>query len=106
LSVNLSKRELEIVGLLRQGLSNREIALELFLSLETIKWYNNQIYSKLGVNSRTQAVAKADQIGLFDRSADSKVELDHATEHILNGELAQLSLESWQVQPADLVSLM
>ncbi len=87
MSVNLSKREIEIVGLLRQGLSNREIALELFLSLETIKWYNNQIYSKLGVNSRTQAVAKADQIGLFERSADSKVELDHATEYILPAQL-------------------
>src|SRR5689334_679319 len=38
-------------------MSDQQIADELYLSLNTIKWYNRQIYSKLGVNSRTQAIA-------------------------------------------------
>jgi len=62
----LSSRELEIVRLLAGGLSNREIAQELFLSPETIKWHNKQIYDKLDVHSRSQAVAKARELGLFD----------------------------------------
>lgn len=55
----LSKREKEILGLICEGLSNHEIAQRLFLSENTIKWYNKQIYSKLGVNSRTQAISIA-----------------------------------------------
>jgi LuxR family maltose regulon positive regulatory protein len=61
----LSNRELEIVHLLAEGLSNREIAQKLVLSPETIKWYNKQINAKLGVKSRSQAVAKARQMGLL-----------------------------------------
>ena len=61
----LSNRELEIVHLLAEGLSNREIAQKLVLSPETIKWYNKQINAKLGVKSRTQAVSKARQMGLL-----------------------------------------
>ena len=64
----LSSRELEIVRLLAEGLSNREIAKHLILSLDTIKWYNNQIYSKLAVGSRTQAVAKARNNGLLEEN--------------------------------------
>ena len=55
----LSKREKEILSLICEGLSNHEIAQKLFLSDNTIKWYNKQIYSKLGVNSRTQAISLA-----------------------------------------------
>jgi predicted ATPase/DNA-binding CsgD family transcriptional regulator len=69
----LSDRETEILGLLAGGLSNREIAQELFLSLETIKWYNKHIYSKLGVGSRTQAVARARELGLFADPGESPV---------------------------------
>ncbi|MGD2079237.1 MAG: LuxR C-terminal-related transcriptional regulator, partial [Chloroflexota bacterium] len=61
-----SSRELEIVGLLAEGLTNREIAGKLILSPETIKWYNKQIFDKLGVNSRTEAAAKAREFGLLD----------------------------------------
>ena len=57
----LTEREVEILHLLADGLSNREIAQKLFLTLGTIKWYNKQIYSKLGVHSRTQAVSKANE---------------------------------------------
>jgi predicted ATPase/DNA-binding CsgD family transcriptional regulator len=62
----LSARENEILGLIGEGLSNAAIAQQLFLSLETIKWYNKQIFSKLGVNSRTQALLKVRKDGLLD----------------------------------------
>jgi predicted ATPase/DNA-binding CsgD family transcriptional regulator len=67
-----SDRELEIVGLLAEGLTNREIAEELFLSPETVKWYNKQIFDKLGVNSRAQAAAKAREIGLLGGEQTAK----------------------------------
>ena len=67
----LSNRELEIRSLLAQGLSNREIAQQLVLSLETVKWYNKQIYSKLDVNSRTKAVARAREEGLFEKPQEA-----------------------------------
>ena len=46
-------RELEILQLLAQGLTNSEIALRLHLSQETVRWYNKQIFEKLGVGNRT-----------------------------------------------------
>lgn len=55
----LSKRETEVLTLLAEGLSNNEIAQKLFLSTETVKWYNNQIFSKSGVSNRTQAANQA-----------------------------------------------
>jgi predicted ATPase/DNA-binding CsgD family transcriptional regulator len=63
----LSEREFEILRLIAEGLSNREIAERLVLSPETIKWYNRQIYGKLGVDSRTKALAAADQRRLLER---------------------------------------
>ena len=61
----LTQREKEILLLIKKGLSNREIADTLHLSLETVKWYNKQTFSKLGVNSRTKAVAKAREYGVL-----------------------------------------
>ena len=52
-----------------KGLSNNEIARKLHLSLDTIKWYNKQLFSKLEVGSRTQAVAKAVATGIFEKAA-------------------------------------
>ncbi len=65
----LNHRETEILGLISDGLSNREIAQKLFLSVETVKWYNKQIFSKLGVNSRAQAAAFARQSSLLELPA-------------------------------------
>ncbi len=62
----LTGRELDILRRVADGSSDREIAEALFLSLNTIKWHNRQIYSKLGVRSRTQAVALASQEGLLE----------------------------------------
>ncbi len=61
----LSGRELEILGHLSAGLSDQEIAAALFLSSNTVRWYNRQLYSKLGVSNRTQAVARARASGIL-----------------------------------------
>ncbi len=55
----LSERELEILTLVAQGLSNGEIANRLTLTQGTVKWHVNNIFGKLDVHSRTQAVARA-----------------------------------------------
>jgi predicted ATPase/DNA-binding CsgD family transcriptional regulator/transcriptional regulator with XRE-family HTH domain len=61
----LSVREQAILGLVAEGLSNREVADRLVLAVSTVKWYISEIFSKLGVNSRTQAVAQARELGLL-----------------------------------------
>lgn len=61
----LTQREQDILRLLAAGLSDSEIAEELVLTVGTVKWYNRQIYNKLGVRSRTQAIVQAQQIGLL-----------------------------------------
>ncbi len=61
-----SDRELEILQLLSNGLSNREIAENLFLSIDTVKWYNKQMFIKLGVSNRTQAANKAAELKLLE----------------------------------------
>jgi len=61
----LSQRELEILQLIAQGLSNREIGERLFLALDTVKGHNRRIYNKLDVQRRTEAVARARELGLL-----------------------------------------
>jgi LuxR family maltose regulon positive regulatory protein len=61
----LSQRELEILRLVADGLTNQEIADRLVLSLPTVKWHTGNLYGKLGINSRTQAVAKARELGML-----------------------------------------
>jgi LuxR family maltose regulon positive regulatory protein len=61
----LTERELEILQLIAHGLSNGEIAEKLFLTLGTVKVHTRNIYGKLGVSSRTQAVAQARSLGLL-----------------------------------------
>lgn len=65
----LTDRELEILRLIAQGLSNREIAQELVLAPETVKWYNKQLFDKLDAHSRTHAVARANELGLLNASS-------------------------------------
>jgi DNA-binding CsgD family transcriptional regulator len=60
-----SEQEIEIIRLIADGLSNKEIAAALHFSVNTIKVYNSQIYEKLGVSRRTEAVAHARDIGLL-----------------------------------------
>jgi LuxR family maltose regulon positive regulatory protein len=61
----LSGRELEILKLVAQGLANREIGERLFLALDTVKGHNRRIFDKLQVQSRTEAIARAHELGLL-----------------------------------------
>lgn len=62
---NLSKREHEVLMLIAKGLSNKEIATTLFLSTNTIKTHSSNLFAKLDVKRRTQAVQKALELGLL-----------------------------------------
>jgi LuxR family maltose regulon positive regulatory protein len=61
----LSERETEILQLIAEGLTNPDIANTLFLSLHTVKTHTRNIYSKLGVHNRTEAVARARLLGIL-----------------------------------------
>jgi predicted ATPase/DNA-binding CsgD family transcriptional regulator len=61
----LTPRELEVLFLIAAGLTNQQIAEQLVISVGTTKFYTSQIYSKLNVSSRTQAVAYARDLGLL-----------------------------------------
>jgi LuxR family maltose regulon positive regulatory protein len=61
----LSQRELEVLQLIAEGLSNREISERLYLALDTVKSHNRNIFSKLGVKNRTQAIGTARSLRLL-----------------------------------------
>lgn len=61
----LSRRELDVLTLIADGLSNREIGERLYIALDTVKGHTRRIYEKLGVGRRTEAVARATEIGLL-----------------------------------------
>ena len=61
----LSQRELEVLHLIAQGLSNREIGERLFLALDTVKGHNRKIFGKLEAQSRTEALARARALNLL-----------------------------------------
>lgn len=63
--VGLSQRELEVLTFIAEGYSNQEIAEKLFVSINTIKTHIGNIYSKLGVRRRTQAVSKAKELKII-----------------------------------------
>ena len=62
----LTDREVDVLRGMAEGLSNREIAEQLIIGVETVRWYTKQIYSKMGVHSRTQASMRARELGLLD----------------------------------------
>jgi LuxR family maltose regulon positive regulatory protein len=61
----LSEREIEVLQLIAKGLTNQVIATRLYLSLNTVKVHTRNIYGKLGVNNRTQAVGRARALGIL-----------------------------------------
>lgn len=63
--LGISKRELEVLQLMAEGLSNQEIAERLFVSLNTIKTHTSNLFEKLDVKRRTQAVEKAKRLNLI-----------------------------------------
>ncbi|MEO8391813.1 MAG: LuxR C-terminal-related transcriptional regulator [Chloroflexota bacterium] len=96
-AIPITRREREILQLLSEGLLDREIAARLFLSVGTVKWHVKNIYAKLGVERRTQAVKRAREFGLLNTAiaavqahedrlpsdTTSFVDRRVATEHIL-----------------------
>ena len=62
----ISEREIEVLHLLASGTPNREIAARLYVSLDTVKTHLKHVYNKLGVHSRTQAVARAKELDLIE----------------------------------------
>jgi LuxR family maltose regulon positive regulatory protein len=61
----LSERELQVLQLITEGLTNPEIAARLFLTLNTVKVHTRNIYGKLDAHNRTQAVAQARALGIL-----------------------------------------
>jgi NarL family two-component system response regulator LiaR len=61
----ITKRELEILGLIAQGFSNREIAEKLFVSENTVKTHSSRLFDKLSAKRRTQAVQRGKELGLI-----------------------------------------
>ncbi len=89
---HLHAREMAILKRLAAGLSNQQIADDLFLSLNTVKWYNRQIFSKLGVTSRTQAIARARALGLLAKpqsDAPPRANAGQQTGHVSPRTVAQ-----------------
>lgn len=70
--VALTDRELEVLQLKSRRRTNAEIAQQLVISLATVKWHVGQIYSKLGVGNRAEAVATARHLGLLEHRRESK----------------------------------
>ncbi|MBC7809825.1 MAG: hypothetical protein H7175_01690 [Burkholderiales bacterium] len=62
---SLTEREIEILRLIAQGMSNREIAETLILAVGTVKWYGSQICGKLHVQNRVQAIARARELNII-----------------------------------------
>lgn len=62
---NITAREYEVLQLIAEGLSNQEIAERLFLSLNTVKTHTSNLFAKLDVQRRTQAIQKAKELGIL-----------------------------------------
>lgn len=63
--LGISAREMEVLGLIAQGRSNQEIADQLFISLPTVKSHSSNLFAKLDVRRRTEAVHKAKSLGII-----------------------------------------
>jgi LuxR family maltose regulon positive regulatory protein len=62
---SLNEREMEVLRLIHVGLTNQEIADQMVIAVSTVKWHINHLYAKLGVHTRTQALAQAKELGLL-----------------------------------------
>lgn len=82
-------RELEILQLMAQGLTNNQIASQLYLSEETIRWYNKKIFEKLGASNRTQAVKNAGEQNLLESQKSGVLSLSKQS-----GEINQIKKSS------------
>ena len=92
----LTERELDVLRLMGEGLSNRDIAEQFVISTETVRWYTKQIYSKLGVHSRAQAILRAQELRIFGDVAQAEAQpaLDSPRLNLPNFPLAFLGREA------------
>ena len=65
--LGISRRELEVLNLISAGFSNQEIADQLFVSLNTIKTHSSNLFGKMEVKSRTQAMEKAKRLNIIEK---------------------------------------
>jgi DNA-binding CsgD family transcriptional regulator len=70
--LGITPREHEILKLIAEGLSNREIGERLFVSENTVKTHSSRVFEKLGVNRRVQAVQRGQELGLIPISGSTK----------------------------------
>lgn len=63
--LNITPRELEVLALIAEGMSNREIAEKLFVSENTVKTHSSRVFDKLSAKRRTQAVQRGKELGLL-----------------------------------------
>jgi len=77
----LTQRELEVLQLLIEGLTDSEIGQELGLALNTVKWYNKRIYRSLDVSNRTQAATRARERGLVSAETGGETLLPQSSAH-------------------------
>ena len=73
LAASLTQREYDVLHRIIDGLSNKEIADELFIAVSTVKTYVNQIYKKLGVRSRVQAQLRAHELNLLEAGVGQEI---------------------------------
>lgn len=88
--IDFNERESEILRLMAEGYTNREMSEKLFVSINTVRWHNKQVYSKLGVHKRTLAVARARELGFFD-TEETETITPIASEFIYNNFTQQLT---------------
>jgi predicted ATPase/DNA-binding CsgD family transcriptional regulator len=74
----LTSREKDVLRLIVAGLSNREMAIQLFLTEGTVKWHNKHIFDKLGVRSRAEAIAKSHALGIIRESGSPLDEIKNS----------------------------
>ena len=104
-SADLKDREREILTLIAEGLSDRAIAMKVHLSTETVRWYNKQIYRKLGVTSRGEAAQRAmagGLIGTLDASA-SRAPVERSPIRYVSNEGVSLAYQVVGKGPVDVL---
>jgi predicted ATPase/DNA-binding CsgD family transcriptional regulator len=95
----LTEREYEVLRCLGNGLSNRQIAAQMTVALSTVKWYVNQIYSKLAVSNREEAVARGRSLGLLAPSASPPHNLPQPPTSFIGRELELTALAQYLADP-------